>query len=231
MMAELSIIIPCLNEQKGIHFFLSRLQKLRSQCELILVDGGSEDNTVQIAEPLVDQLIQTSVGRARQMNAGADIAASPILLFLHADTFLPDDAVSQIQYALVHGYRWGRFDIHLMGQHWALPVISYFMNVRSAITGIATGDQAIFVEKALFDQVGTYPNIAIMEDIALSKSLKRREQAYRVLSRVDSSARRWIQFGIYKTILLMWWLRLQYFLGVEPTQLALQYQRGQFWKS
>ena len=230
-MTELSIIIPCLNEEKGIHFFLSRLQGLRSQCELILVDGGSDDNTVQIAQPWVDQVIHCAPGRAMQMNVGANMASSQVLLFLHADTFLPNDAIAQIQYAFSKGYRWGRFDIRLIGLHWLLPVISYFMNVRSAITGIATGDQVIFVEKALFQQVGSYPNIAVMEDIALSKRLKKQGRPCRVISRVESSARRWIQFGIYKTILLMWWLRLQYFLGFDPAQLAEQYQRGQFWKS
>jgi rSAM/selenodomain-associated transferase 2 len=230
-MTELSIIIPCLNEEKGIHFFLSRLQGLRSQCELILVDGGSDDNTAQIAQPLVDQVIHCAPGRAMQMNVGAKMASSQILLFLHADTFLPNDAIAQIQHAFSKGYRWGRFDIRLIGLHWLLPVISYFMNVRSAITGIATGDQVIFVDKALFQQVGSYPNIAVMEDIALSKRLKKQGQPYRVISRVESSARRWIQFGIYKMILLMWWLRLQYFLGFDPAQLAEQYQRGQFWKS
>ena len=230
-MAELSIIIPCLNEEAGIHFFLRRLQGLRPQCELILVDGGSNDKTVQIAGSLVDQLIHCAPGRAMQMNAGAEMAASQTLLFLHADTFLPDDALIQIQQALSQGYRWGRFDIRLMGQHWLLPVISYMMNGRSAVTRIATGDQAIFVDKALFQQIGRYPNIAIMEDIALSKRLKEHGQSYRVLNRVESSARRWIHFGIYKTILLMWWLRLQYFLGVDPEQLAQQYKRGQFWKS
>jgi len=230
-MHELSIIIPCLNEEKGIQLFLSRLQCIRAQCELILVDGGSDDNSVDIAQPLVDHLIHCAPGRAIQMNVGAEVASSPILLFLHADTFLPDDAMAQILLAHSKGYRWGRFDISLMGQHGLLPVISYFMNTRTAITGIVTGDQALFVDKALFQQVGSYPNIAIMEDIALSKNLKKQRLPYRVLSRVDSSARRWEQFGVYKTICLMWWLRLQYFLGVDPEELAEQYQRGQFWKS
>lgn len=230
-MAELSIIIPCLNEAKGIHFFLSQLQGLRAQCELILVDGGSGDNTVQTAQPWVDLLIHCAPGRALQMNAGAEVASSPILLFLHADTFLPDDAIVKVQEAFSKGHLWGRFDIRLMGQHRLLTVISYFMNTRSAITGIATGDQALFVDKALFQQVGGYPNIAIMEDISLSTILKGLGRPYRVLSRVESSARRWQEFGVYKTVCLMWWLRLQYFLNVDPEQLAKQYQRGQFWKS
>ena len=230
-MPELSIIIPCLNEQKGIALFIHELQKLRPQCELILVDGGSGDKTVQIAEPFVDHLIHSPCGRAQQMNAGAKKASSNVLIFLHADTFLPDDAVSQIQQALQDGYRWGRFDIRLIGGHWFLPVISYFMNLRSALSGITTGDQALFIDKSLFQQVGYYPNIAIMEDIALAKNLKKHGKPFRVYSCVHSSARRWVQSGVYKTILLMWCLRLQYFLGIDPKQLAQQYQGGQFWKS
>ena len=230
-MPELSIIIPCLNEQKGIALFIHELQKLRPQCELILVDGGSGDKTVQIAEPFVDHLIHSPCGRAQQMNAGAKKASSNVLIFLHADTFLPDDAVSQIQQALQDGYRWGRFDIRLIGGHWFLPVISYFMNLRSALSGITTGDQALFIDKSLFQQVGYYPNIAIMEDIALAKNLKKHGKPFRVYSCVHSSARRWVQSGVYKTILLMWCLRLQYFFGIDPKQLAQQYQGGQFWKS
>ena len=230
-MPELSIIIPCLNEQKGIAIFIHELQKLRPQCELILVDGGSGDKTVQIAEPFVDHLIHSPCGRAQQMNAGAKKASSNVLIFLHADTFLPDDAVSQIQQALQDGYRWGRFDIRLIGGHWFLPVISYFMKLRSAISAITTGDQALFIDKSLFQQVGYYPNIAIMEDIALAKNLKKHGKPFRVYSCVHSSARRWVQSGVYKTILLMWCLRLQYFFGIDPKQLAQQYQGGQFWKS
>jgi rSAM/selenodomain-associated transferase 2 len=230
-MPELSIIIPCFNEQKGIALFIHKLQKLRPQCEVILVDGGSDDKTVQIAEPFVDLLIHSPCGRAQQMNAGAEKACSNVLIFLHADTFLPDDAVSQIQQALQEGYRWGRFDIRLTGGHWFLPVISYFMNIRSAISGIITGDQALFIDKSLFKEVGCYPNIAIMEDIALAKNLKKYGKPFRVYSCVHSSARRWLQYGVYKTILLMWCLRLEYFLGIDPKQLSQQYQGGQFWKS
>lgn len=229
-MAEFSIIIPCLNEQKGIGFFLSRLQGLRPQCEIIVVDGGSVDDTVQIAKPWVDLLIESKPGRAVQMNVGAKHASSECFIFLHADTFLPNDALTQIEQALAQGYRWGRFDIRLIGQHCLLPIISFFMNIRSATTDIATGDQAIFVDKASFYQVGGYPDIAIMEDIALSKKLKKHGRAYRIISHVESSARRWLEFGVFKTILLMWWLRLQYFFGVSPLQLAQQYKSGQFWK-
>ena len=131
-MPGFSIIIPCLNEQKGMLFFLQRLQALRPQCEIIVVDGGSDDDTVQIARPLVDHLFESKPGRAIQMNMGAEKASSDCLIFLHADTFLPDDAIVQIQHACAQGYHWGRFDIRLIGQHWLLPVISCLMNFRSA---------------------------------------------------------------------------------------------------
>ena len=226
---SISIVIPCLNEAKGIRFFLSRLQPLRSQCELVLVDGGSDDDTVAIAGPYVDRLIASESGRALQMNAGADVAQSDVLLFLHADTFLPDDALEQIHIAIESGYQWGRFDVRLVGNHCLLPLIAGLMNCRSSLTHIVTGDQALFVDKSLFVEVGQYPNIALMEDIALSKTLKAITPPYRIHSRVETSARRWIRFGVIKTVLLMWWCRFQYFLGVEPQYLQQLYRRGQFW--
>jgi rSAM/selenodomain-associated transferase 2 len=224
-----SIIIPCLNEASGIHFFLSQLQRFRSDCELILVDGGSNDKTVLIAESLVDHCIHSHPGRAIQMNAGADVAQAPVLMFLHADTFLPDDALSQIAYAIDSGHLWGRFDVRLMGDHILLPIISALMNCRSGLTHIATGDQTLFVDKALFYKVGRFPEISLMEDIALSKTLKGMAKPYRINSRVETSARRWMQFGVIKTVLLMWWCRLQYFFGIDPAYLQRLYLRGQFW--
>lgn len=225
----MSIIIPCLNEEKGIDLFLSRLQPLRSQCELILVDGGSQDLTMTRAKPFVDRIVIAEMGRAEQMNKGADVAQSSVLLFLHADTFLPDDALAQIQLAIDKGYQWGRFDVRLLGQHPLLPVISWSMNLRSALTHIVTGDQGLFVDKMLFFKVGQYQKIALMEDIALSKTLKAIATPYRIRSCIEASARRWLKFGIYKTIALMCWCRLQYFIGVDPSYLSQLYRRGQFW--
>lgn len=226
---HISIIIPCLNESAGIRHFLLRLQKFRSKCVLILVDGGSNDATIDLAEPYVDQLIVSEPGRARQMNAGANVVESGILLFLHADTFLPDDAIKQIDLAIEAGHQWGRFDVFLIGDHILLPMIATLMNWRSALTQIVTGDQALFVEKTLFDKVGQYPDIALMEDIALSKALKPLTPPYRIYSCVQTSARRWVKFGVIKTVLLMWWCRGQYFLGINPTYLQQLYRRGQFW--
>lgn len=230
-MAEISIIIPTLNEEVGIITFLTKLQSLRPQCELIVVDGGSHDETVKVVEPFVDDVITSDKGRAIQMNVGAAMAGAPIVLFLHADTYLPNDAVENIQQAIDKGYSWGRFDISLFGQHKMLTIVAWLMNKRSRWTGIATGDQAIFVKKDVFDQVGGYADIALMEDIDLSAKLKGDSKPYCSRSKVASSGRRWVSFGIFKTISLMWWLRLRYFFGADPTELEELYRKGLFWKA
>lgn len=227
---KFSIIIPTLNEAKSIVFFLQQLQVYRGEAELIVVDGGSSDDTCKLAEPLTDVLVKTEAGRARQMNLGAAEAKGRVLLFLHADTFLPDNALDLIESGLKQAYRWGRFDIRLLGQHYSLPIISSLMNLRSRYTAIATGDQVVFVEKALFDTVGHYPQIELMEDIALCKQLKKTAKPYCISQQVASSARRWLHFGVIKTVVLMWWLRLLFFFGVKPQTLAKLYREGVFWK-
>jgi rSAM/selenodomain-associated transferase 2 len=229
-MAEISIIIPTLNEEAGIISFLIDLQPLRTHCELIVVDGGSDDNTVMLAESYVDVVIKSGKGRAMQMNAGAAAATAPILLFLHADTQLPDDAIEKINFAREQGYVWGRFDVTLTGNLIMLNVVAWLMNTRSRWTGIATGDQAIFVKKTVFDRINGFANIALMEDIDLSTRLKQQGKPCCVKSKVTTSGRRWIQFGIVKTIGLMWWLRLRYFFGAKPEHLAQLYRKGRFWK-
>lgn len=225
----LSIVIPCLNEGQGLQRLLLRLQSLRSDVELIVVDGGSSDDSVALAEPWVDQVIVSPTGRARQMNAGAAVAQYDTLLFLHADTFLPDQAPALIQKAITEGARWGRFDVRLLGQHVMLPLIAFLMNWRSALTGITTGDQALFIEKSLFCQLGGFPDQALMEDIAFSRRLKRLSWPYRIRQKAETSARRWMAFGVFKTICLMWWCRFLYFVGVQPNYLNSLYRRGQFW--
>ncbi len=227
---KFSIVIPALNEAQNIQGCLSALQPLRNDCELIVVDGGSADNTPAIAEPLADQVISSAKGRARQMNAGAIQAAGEVLLFLHADTFLPDNAIQLIRERINQPAPWGRFDIRLSGDHFMLKVIAQMMNWRSRLTGIATGDQAIFVTREAFMAVGGYPDISLMEDIAICKALNKLSPPLCLKARVTSSGRRWLQFGLYKTILLMWSLRLRYFFGAAPQTLARLYSGGHLWK-
>jgi rSAM/selenodomain-associated transferase 2 len=229
-----SIIIPTLNEAKNIKSCLLALQALKNSsiaCEIIIVDGGSTDNTLAIAGPLADKVITSTQGRARQMNKGAKKAAGKILLFLHADTFLPDNALEIINLSLSQTTgSWGRFDIQLKGEPFLLKIISTLMNWRSRLTGIATGDQVIFVNKDLFNQVKGYPEIPLMEDIRLCTQLKKITPPICLKQKVTSSGRRWEQFGVIKTLLLMWSLRLRYFFGENPELLSILYSRGLFWK-
>jgi len=225
---KISIIIPVLNEQTVIVETLQRLQTLRKAGhELIIVDAGSTDNTKKLAAPLADYLLeQKKRGRARQMNAGAKFAHNEILLFLHADTHLPADAEILIINGLAKsGRQWGRFDVRLSGQAKLLRLVERLMNWRSCITGIATGDQAIFIQKSLYNKVQGFPEIPLMEDISLSKKLKRISPPLCIRKNpVITSSRRWEENGIIRTILLMWSLRLAYALGVSPETLKKYYR-------
>lgn len=224
--ALLSIIIPSLNEATGFAAALKRLQSLRaSGAQIIVVDGGSSDRTVDLARPLADRVLSAPRGRASQMNAGAAVAAGRILLFLHADTRLPDDADSLIYQALhsERGQQWGRFDVSIEGRSAWFPLITTMMNWRSRLTGIATGDQAMFVSRDAFDAVGGFPDIPLMEDIALSSLLKARSTPACLRERVLTSGRRWERHGIWRTIGRMWWMRLRYFFGADPYRLAIEY--------
>ncbi len=226
MTVRFSIIIPTLNEAAHIEACLTALQAWRDRCELIVVDGGSLDNTVDLARPLADEVKVSTPGRAVQMNQGAGAARGDILIFLHADTSLPDQALDLIEST---PQPWGRFDIQLQGEHPMLFLVAKLMNFRSCLTGIATGDQVIFVERKLFFNAGAYPDIALMEDIALSKQLKQYARPACIHNKVISSGRRWETFGLWRTIVLMWRLRLGYFLGENPAYLAKLYQRGRLW--
>lgn len=221
--AFLSIIIPALDEANGIAETLQHLQVLRRRGhEIILVDGGSRDATATLARPWVDQVIHSARGRAVQMNTGARVTRGNVLLFLHADTQLPPDADRLILSAL--GKRqWGRFDVRLSGTRPLLRIIEGMMNGRSRLTGIATGDQAIFVRRDSFQAVGGFPAIPLMEDIALSHALKKLGRPQCLRARVITSSRRWEQRGLVRTILLMWRLRLAYWLGADPARLAKRY--------
>lgn len=222
---SLSIIIPCLNEAEGIVDTLEALGPLRSRgAEVIVIDGGSSDDTVARAAPRVDHVLTAPRGRAFQMNAGAAQARGEILLFLHADCRLPDEAYGLI----VDGLRrerknWGRFDVRIAGKHPLLRMVEILMNLRSRLTSIATGDQGIFVTRSLFEAAGRFPDIALMEDIALSKRLKRFSPPLCLRHRVTTSARRWEKQGVLPAILIMWRLRLAYWLGADPDKLALRY--------
>lgn len=221
----LSIIIPTLNEAGGIVAALTRLEPLRHRgAEVIVADGGSDDDTMALARPLTDRVLTAPRGRASQMNAGAAVAKQDVLLFVHADTSLPDQADELIAVMLADPrYRWGRFDVRIEGRHPLLPVVAAMMNLRSQITGICTGDQAIFVRRQTFVEIDGFPDIPLMEDIALSKTLRRRSPPACISARVTTSGRRWETRGVLRTILLMWHLRFDYWRGVDPHELAIRY--------
>lgn len=225
---KLSIIVPTWNEASAIAGTLSALQPLRGAGhELIVADGQSQDATVALARPLVDRILVSACGRARQMNAGAAQASGEVLLFLHADTRLPAGADVLVRHALERsGRAWGRFDVRLSGTQPLLRLVERMMNLRSRLTGIATGDQALFVRHDLFQAVGGFPDIPLMEDIALSTRLKRHGRPACLHEAVVTSSRRWQQQGILRTILLMWRLRLAFALGADPHRLVNRYYRS-----
>ncbi|HUN70116.1 MAG TPA: TIGR04283 family arsenosugar biosynthesis glycosyltransferase [Burkholderiales bacterium] len=220
---KLSIVVPALDEEAGIALSLEALAPLRARGqEVIVVDGGSEDGTRDIAAALADRVIVAPRGRARQMNAGAAAASGDALLFLHADTRLPANADHLIFNSLKNN-PWGRFDVAIEGRSALLPLIAFFMNARSRLTGIATGDQAIFARRDAFPG---FPEIALMEDVAFSKVMKRRSPPACLREKVVTSGRRWERHGVLRTMLLMWRLRLAYFLGAAPDDLARRYAKN-----
>ena len=221
----LSIIIPTLNEAETIGAALAALAPLRKAgAEIIVVDGGSADGTQAKAARFADRVETEPRGRAVQMNAGARMARGDVLLFLHADTRLPGAADSLIEDALTDASRpWGRFDVRIHPPRPLLRMVAWSMNLRSRLTGIATGDQAIFVRREVFERVGGYPEIALMEDVALSRVLKRIGAPACLRARVTTSGRRWERQGTVRMIFLMWRLRLAFFLGADPTELAARY--------
>ncbi len=224
-MSRVSIIVPALDEEAVIIDALDALAPLRARgVELIVVDGGSSDRTVELARPRCDLVISAPRTRALQMNAGAAMARGNVLIFLHADTRLPPDADRLVAEALVKSGRpWGRFNVTIAGDHWFLPTVAWWMNLRSRVTGIATGDQAIFVTRQAFATVGGFPYIPLMEDIVMSRRLKRIGRPLCMTDHVLTSGRRWEKHGVLRTILLMWRLRLAFLLGADPERLARDY--------
>jgi rSAM/selenodomain-associated transferase 2 len=222
-MRRLTIVIPVLDEAAIIAGTLAALAPLRARgAEVIVVDSGSCDGTPLLAAPLADHVITASPGRGAPMNAAAALGSGDALLFLHADTALPDDADRLIDAALSQR-AWGRFDLRIAGRHPLLAIIARMINWRSRLTGVATGDQAIFVRREAFVAVGGFPDLPLMEDIAISRRLKRVCRPFCISAPVITSGRRWEHHGVGATILLMWRLRLAYYLGAEPARLALRY--------
>lgn len=220
---KISIIIPVLNEEMNLARLGEHLRTIAQQHEVIIVDGGSRDNTLHIAYQLTDAVIVSSPGRAVQMNSGAEIASGEVLLFLHADTFLPDDALEIITALSAEKNYWGRFDVRLSSNRFVFRLIETLMNLRSCMTSIATGDQAMFIEKNLFQRVGGFPEIALMEDIEISRRLKKIAKPVCLKQKVITSSRRWENNGVVATVLLMWKLRLYYFFGMSPEKLKQLY--------
>jgi rSAM/selenodomain-associated transferase 2 len=225
-MAQLSIIIPTLDEAAEIASALEALQPLRARgCEVIVADGGSADETVALARPRAHRVVAAERGRARQQNEGAAAAGGDVLLFLHADTRLPAGADERVIDGLRRtGRGWGRFDVRLTGRHPMLRVIERMIGMRSRLSGIATGDQAIFVRREWFARAGGFPEIPLMEDVALSKALKRLGPPLCLRDAVTTSSRRWDERGVMRTMVLMWRLRWAYWRGADPTELAARYR-------
>ena len=225
---KLSVVMPALNEAAGIAATLQALAPLREAGhELIVVDGGSTDATAALAAPLASHVLHSEAGRARQMNAGAAVARGEVLLFLHADTRLPAGAATAttaISQALQRGALWGRFDVHIEGRSRWLPLVAFMMNWRSRLSGIATGDQALFVQTALFRELGGYAPLPLMEDIELTRRLRERGRPACLRERVRTSGRRWDTRGAWPTIWLMWRLRWRYWRGTPAEELARAYR-------
>ena len=224
---KLSIVIPVLDEAATLPALLERVAPLRAcGTEVIIVDGGSRDGSPTLVERAGVALVRAQRGRARQMNAGAAAARGDVLLFLHADTELPPFADQAVLAALATGrHVWGRFDVSIIGRHWMLPVVATMMNLRSRLTGIATGDQGIFMTRAACKRIGGFEDIPLMEDIAASRALRRLSRPAIPPATLQTSARRWQRHGIIKTIVTMWGLRLAYFLGVPSQRLARYYSQ------
>jgi len=228
---RLAVIVPVLDEAEQIESCLAALADLRQRgAKVIVVDGGSGDATVRLAASLCDRVIAAPRGRALQMNAGArceQARSADVLLFLHADVRLPREADRLIFRAL--GNRracWGRFDVKLQGRSFGLPLIGSLMNLRSRATGICTGDQAIFVEQGAFLAMEGFAPIALMEDVEFCRRARRLSAPVALRPPVVVSARRWEQAGLARTVLQMWWLRLAYFMGADPQQLAQRYRNA-----
>ena len=222
---RLSVIVPVWQEAATIRDTLDHLQPLRAAGhEVIVVDGGSDDGTARLAQGHCDRVIQCGRGRAPQMNAGAEAARGDVLLFLHADTRLPDSTLAALEQFNASRKAWGRFDVRLSGKRALYRVIAWFMNQRSWLTGIATGDQALFVRRPVFEALRGFEEMPLMEDVELSSRLRLVSRPFRITDPVVTDSRRWEQQGAWRTILLMWRLRWRYWRGDSPETLVTLYR-------
>jgi rSAM/selenodomain-associated transferase 2 len=221
---RISVILPCLNEAPILPERLAALQPLRAAGhELVLVDGGSRDGSADIARPLVDLVLAASPGRALQMNLGAREAKGDVLWFLHVDCMLPAGAADAVLEAVRSGSDWGRFEVRLSGRSPLLRLVERMMSLRSRLSGIATGDQGVFVCRKLFQSADGFADMPLMEDIELSARLKRVARPAVIPQPILASSRRWERNGVLRTIAEMWLLRTAYWLGVDPSRLARVY--------
>lgn len=223
---KVSIIVPMLNEAITLPELLEHLLMFKRRgCEIILVDGGSSDGSIAIAQAIGFPVICSDAGRARQMNKGAAHTTGNLLLFLHADTRLPTNAIELIEGLTRDGqYQWGRFDVAIKGKSPLLKMIAWMINWRSALSGVATGDQAIFILRSTFFRIGGFPEQPLMEDIELCRRLKKHLRPARVSARVVTSGRRWDERGVWSTVFLMWRLRWHYWRGVPAEKIAAAYR-------
>lgn len=222
---RISVVVPVLDERRELERTI-RLARAPLVEEVVVVDGGSRDGSAELAARLADRVLRRPPGRARQMNAGAEVARGDVLLFLHADTHLPAGWDRAVAAAIDSGAIGGRFDVEIRGGHPLLPMIAHSMNLRSRLTGVSTGDQAIFASRRVFEALGGFPEVPLMEDVAFSAALRRAGRVACLRERVATSGRRWERDGVVRTVALMWALRLAYALGVPPARLARWYGPG-----
>jgi rSAM/selenodomain-associated transferase 2 len=221
----LSIIVPVHNQARSIGAILHALKSFRDRgAEIIVVDGGSNDDTAMLARPLADQVIRSPRGLGLQMNEGAKVANGFIFLFLRPETKLPPDADTQVMYGRSRDTSvWGRFDLRLAGRHMMLPLAARYLNWRSRMSGIASGEQAIFVQREAFFRIGGFRHMPVMEDVDLCQRLKAISPPICVASRVTAPGERFDRDGMWKTLRAMWAMRMRYRMGAKPDDLAKRY--------
>ena len=223
---RLSVIVPVWNEEIVLSAQLEQLRKQCAEpgCELVFVDGGSTDTTEQLLHESGAVWLVAGRGRGLQMNAGAAVTGADVLLFLHADTLLPPDWSALVMKAIEAGNIGGFFRVRLDSHRWLLRIVGHLITFRSRSTGLATGDQALFVTRRVFESTGGFANMPLFEDVEFTQRLKRLGSLAAVDATVVTSARRWIQMGPLRTILRMWVLRAMYTLGMQPERLARFYK-------